>query len=136
MFSVALSSGHPEFALRTTMPCEVRTFLWPGGQRSCTHSMINSKNLSVRCKEILKSPGYKTAKFTTCSSYAGRKIKIFLQDHGVMFFLSAVNIWFMSIEKYRTTKSLEKKAIFHVHQWPGWPTHQPAYSSPAAHVLC
>jgi len=29
MFSVALSSGHPEFALRTTMPCEVRTFLWP-----------------------------------------------------------------------------------------------------------
>jgi len=27
MFSVALSSGHPKFALRTTMPCEVRTFL-------------------------------------------------------------------------------------------------------------
>jgi len=49
LFSVALSPGHPAFALRTILPCGVRTFL-PGTrpERSCTrftpyHSVVTEK---------------------------------------------------------------------------------------------
>lgn len=39
LFSVALSAGHPAFALRTTLPCRVRTFLsGRRPERSCAHS--------------------------------------------------------------------------------------------------
>jgi len=31
--------GHPQFALRTTLPCGVRTFLQPRDQRPCVRSL-------------------------------------------------------------------------------------------------
>ncbi len=36
LFSVALSRGHPRFALRTILPCGVRTFLT--GKNRCDHA--------------------------------------------------------------------------------------------------
>ena len=41
LFSVALSRSRPRFALRTTLPCGVRTFLRPADRRSCARSIKN-----------------------------------------------------------------------------------------------
>ena len=44
LFSVALSLSHPRFALRTTLPCRVRTFLSSiKPERSCAHSKSFTK---------------------------------------------------------------------------------------------
>ena len=57
LFSVALSPGHPEFALRTILSCGVRTFL-PGSrpERSCTHFSYYNNAVTQKLKG-LKSAG-------------------------------------------------------------------------------
>ena len=79
LLSVALSPGHPEFALRTILPCGVRTFLsgsWP--ERSCTRSRIEcswkfSKMKEKRAEIFKPVPSPPPADNTKCADRSGSR---------------------------------------------------------------
>ena len=47
LFSVALSRGHPRFALRTILPCGVRTFLTGAGTGATMRPLLKLLNINV-----------------------------------------------------------------------------------------
>ena len=68
VFSVALSPGFPEFALRTTVPCGVRTFL-SGGCRS-DHASIPIFREKGSCVFFVYPPvGHFVGPFILCPEY-------------------------------------------------------------------